>query len=203
MHQCAFLRIPGRELEIVSEAEVNRFFYHTSPDFFLYKMRVVNIVCVSVYFILFSKFIFTLLWENLYIVTRFNWFIIFCLLISAKFLIQPKSSCGIFIVEKGHIKIFGADDATAALLKTEFPELQLIPTASTSAAALSSGNSTLYTSQEAGDEPMELDEAFTSLTAYLNALDQQDFTVVSAFKDDLVDKETGHVYKVYIWTMQK
>lgn len=96
--------------------------------------------------------------------------------------------------------IFGADDATAALLQTEFPELQSSPTASSSSSA--NGND-LY-SKYAG-ESIKLHEALAKVTHYLNALDQQEFTVVSAIKDDLAvpsgDAELN--YKIYMWTLQK
>ncbi|ODM92924.1 hypothetical protein Ocin01_13761 [Orchesella cincta] len=102
----------------------------------------------------------------------------------AKFLIQPKTQDGSFVVEKGCARILGADEATAAILQTQFPELKLCPSSSTLSDSI-----ILRTSQEGFQ--MSLEDALATATSYLNVLDQQEYTVVSGFKDNLVDATDG------------
>ncbi|CAL8118671.1 unnamed protein product [Orchesella dallaii] len=117
--------------------------------------------------------------------------------ILAKFSILPETQDGSFIVEKGSVRILGTDDATAAILQTQFPELQSFPSASTS----TNSSPILRTSQEGLQ--MSLEDALATATSYLNILDQQDYTIVSGFKDNLLDASDGSKYTMYIWTLQK
>lgn len=101
------------------------------------------------------------------------------------------------MISNGAVKIFGADDATSALIQTEFQELSPVQNSTDN-----ENHCVLATFY--GGEMVHLDDALEKIASYLNALDQQDYAIVSAFKDDLpVPESQIGPCKMYVWTLQK